>query len=137
MNAKLAYVISAGHSGSTLLDMLIGSIPGAFSTGEFTYLPWQLHRAESAGPGASRQKLCSCGLGFHQCPTWVDVIQGISRQTGFDLFNEPFRFTMNLLQNEQYASGRFSRERLHRAVYTIASSNKALSNSQVIQVFTD
>jgi hypothetical protein len=123
MNTKLAYIISAGHSGSTLLDMLVGNIPDAFSTGEFTYLPWQLFRAESAGPDASQQKLCSCGQGFHQCPVWVDVLQAVSNLVGFNVFDEPLRFTMNLMQNEKYATGRFSRERFNRAAYTIASSN--------------
>ena len=44
MGAKLIYIVAAGHSGSTLLDMLIGSIPGVFSTGELNHLPWQLSR---------------------------------------------------------------------------------------------
>ena len=41
---NLIYIVSPGHSGSTLLDMLLGSLPGVFSLGECTYLPWQLYR---------------------------------------------------------------------------------------------
>ncbi|MFW5804266.1 MAG: hypothetical protein ACOCWG_03435 [bacterium] len=39
--AKLIYIISTGHSGSTLLDILLGTFNNVFSTGEFRYFTWQ------------------------------------------------------------------------------------------------
>jgi len=127
MGAKLAYIVAAGHSGSTLLDMIIGSIPGSFSAGEFNHLPWQLSRRERAGPNASPQKLCSCGQGFHECPVWIQILGKVSEQVGFDVYADPFRFKMNLLQNEKFFAGRFSPERFHRGIYTLACQYRILS----------
>jgi hypothetical protein len=127
MSAKLIYIVAAGHSGSTLLDMLIGSIPGVFSTGEFNYLPWQLSRSEPAGPDASPQKLCSCGQGFHECTVWQKILNEVSESAGFDIYADPFSFKMNLLQNEKFFAGRFSCERLNRAIYTLACRHHLLS----------
>jgi len=41
---KIVYILSVGHSGSTLLDMLLGQFPNIFSTGELKHLTWQLYR---------------------------------------------------------------------------------------------
>ncbi len=121
MSAKLGYIVSAGHSGSTLLDLIVGSMPSCFSTGELTYLPWQISRREFAGPNASPQKLCSCGNGFHECAVWAKILRNVSAKKGFDVYQEPFRFKMNLPQNEKYTSGRFSRERIQRGLYLLAN----------------
>jgi hypothetical protein len=40
--SKIIFIISAGHSGSTLLDLLIGTLPSVVSTGELIWLPWQI-----------------------------------------------------------------------------------------------
>ena len=37
---KLLYIVSLGHSGSTLLDLLSGTIKGVFSMGEAHFLSW-------------------------------------------------------------------------------------------------
>lgn len=61
---KLAFITSAGHSGSTLLDMLIGSQPGAVSTGELVLLPQE----------AMLNGRCTCRQQILQCPFWVEVL---------------------------------------------------------------
>jgi len=127
MPARLAYIVAAGHSGSTLLDLVVGSIPGAFSTGEVTYLPWQISRKEPGGPNASLQKICSCGSGFHECPAWKSIIAELSRRVGFDVYADPFRFRLNLLQNERFHAGAFSPDRLRRSLYIAACRISALS----------
>jgi len=132
---KLAYIVSAGHSGSTLLDLVTGSIPGGFSAGEFNYFPWQISRRESAGSGASPQKLCSCGQGFHQCMVWRQVVLAASKKVGFDIFTDPFRFRMNLLQNEKFHGKRFSLDRLNRAIYSFANQHDLLC--PVTSIYSD
>ncbi len=127
MGAQLAYIVAAGHSGSTLLDLVIGSLPGGFSTGEVTYLPWQISRREPGGPGASLQKICSCGAGFHECPVWTDIVAELSRQHGFDIYANPFQFRMNLMQNERFHASAFSRDRILRAAYMATQQVALLS----------
>lgn len=127
MKARVAYIVAAGHSGSTLLDLLLGSRPGVCSAGEFAYLPWQISRRERSGEGASRQKLCGCALAFDECPFWHAVINDLSGQVGFDVYAEPFRFRVSLMQNEKYFASRFSRERAQRFLFELAHRHGVLA----------
>lgn len=54
------------RSGSTLLDLLVGQLPGHCDVGELFYM-WQ--------GGLGRDQRCSCGSRFSQCPFWVAVGQ--------------------------------------------------------------
>jgi hypothetical protein len=56
----------AGRSGSTLLDRLLGELPGFAAVGELRYI-W----SEALGDN----RLCGCGARFLACPFWLDVGQ--------------------------------------------------------------
>jgi hypothetical protein len=53
-----------GRSGSTLLDRMLGQLPGFVSLGEVKYL-WER--------GLVEDQLCGCGAPFRACPFWTDV----------------------------------------------------------------
>lgn len=64
---KVAYVMGSGRSGSTLLDLLLGQVPGFFSIGElncmlFSYLV-EFHH------------LCTCGSPYTECEFWRPVFE--------------------------------------------------------------
>jgi hypothetical protein len=61
----LLYVAGAGRSGSTLLEELFCQRAGYFGVGELVYI-WQR--------GITLNERCSCGLAFHDCPFWNDVL---------------------------------------------------------------
>lgn len=62
METPVAYIAGSAHGGSTLLDLLIGGHPRAFSLGEASYL---------RGRGSPR---CSCGATAPaDCPFWSAV----------------------------------------------------------------
>jgi UDP-N-acetylglucosamine transferase subunit ALG13 len=58
------YVGGTGRSGSTLLDRMLGEIPGLVSAGEVVHL-WRRGLAEN--------QLCGCGERFLDCPYWSAV----------------------------------------------------------------
>jgi hypothetical protein len=60
----VAYIVGAGRSGSTLLDLLLGRLDGWFSTGELRHL-WHAQRDGY---------LCGCGAQVVDCPVWSDVL---------------------------------------------------------------
>jgi hypothetical protein len=66
MIAPLKVVFFGGYSrsGSTLLDRMLGQLPGFFSTGELGYL-WT--------HGLQANQLCGCGERFLSCPFWNRV----------------------------------------------------------------
>src|SRR5688500_6785417 len=54
----------AGRSGATVLERVLGELPGACSAGELVHL-WQR--------GVLDDETCGCGESFGRCPFWVEV----------------------------------------------------------------
>jgi hypothetical protein len=61
---RVVYVAGAGRSGSTLLGMLLGALPGTAAVGELRHV-WRR--------GVQEDQLCGCGQSFSTCPFWQDV----------------------------------------------------------------
>jgi hypothetical protein len=61
---RILYVGGWGRSGSTLLDRLLGQVPGAFSVGEMRDV-WRR--------GVLENRRCGCGRPFDECPFWTEV----------------------------------------------------------------
>lgn len=70
---RVLYIGGCGRSGSTLLDRIVGQLPGASSAGELVHI-WRR--------GLLGNQLCGCGLPFHECPFWTQV--GASAFGGWD-----------------------------------------------------
>jgi hypothetical protein len=63
---RVLYVGSWGRSGSTLLDLVLGQIPGFVSVGELRYI-WER--------GLAERQLCGCGDPVPECPFWGAVLE--------------------------------------------------------------
>lgn len=61
---QVLYIAGYGRSGSTILDMLLGTHPDVFSAGELT----RVFRAVVLG------EPCSCGAPVDRCPLWGAVL---------------------------------------------------------------
>lgn len=61
---KILYVMGSGRSGSTLLDILMGSHPDVVSTGELSHL---------VRSGWSNAEICACGTWVTECLFWSAV----------------------------------------------------------------
>lgn len=66
MNERVTILFVGGYSrsGSTLLDRMLGQIPGFFSVGELRHV-WER--------GFRDNQLCGCGQPFHSCEFWTAV----------------------------------------------------------------
>jgi hypothetical protein len=58
------YIGGYGRSGSTLVSLLLDTMPDVYSLGEIRHL-WKT--------GVRSNELCSCGERFHDCPFWARV----------------------------------------------------------------
>nr|WP_304515681.1 sulfotransferase [Cellulomonas sp. APG4] len=58
------YVAGSGRSGSTLLERVLGQVPGVATLGEVHHL-WER--------GVRKDELCGCGEAFSRCPFWSEV----------------------------------------------------------------
>jgi Sulfotransferase domain len=70
---SVVYLGGCGRSGSTLLDRIIGQVPGHMSAGELVHL-WRR--------GLAANELCGCGQPFLRCPFWEKV--GLEAFGGWD-----------------------------------------------------
>ncbi len=122
--AKVVTVLSAGHSGSTLCDILMGTIPGVFSTGECVYFPWQIYR--DGGVCEKGHDVCSCGKKFSECETWKRVIELLSEQTGYNLLAHPLSFDMAMLRSPIYGQSPSVVKRTMRKMLLLAMQNITL-----------
>jgi UDP-N-acetylglucosamine transferase subunit ALG13 len=61
---RVLFIAGWGRSGSTLLDRMLGQVPGVFSAGELRDV-WQR--------GVVEDRLCGCGEPFRSCPVWRKV----------------------------------------------------------------
>ena len=62
---RVVLVAGAGRSGSTLLTLMLGSLPDAFGAGELRYL-W--------ARGLVEKRLCGCGRPVPECPVWAKIL---------------------------------------------------------------
>jgi hypothetical protein len=58
------YIAGSGRSGSTLIERVLGQVPGYVNIGELI---------ELAMHTAPRDELCGCGRAFTECPFWTAV----------------------------------------------------------------
>lgn len=74
------YIAGSSHSGSTLLDLLLGSHSEVESAGEAKKIPELLLKISGG-----QKPLCTCQAELVRCPLWGDLIR---RETG-DLKRDP------------------------------------------------
>lgn len=82
--SKILYICSAGHSGSTLLDLMIGSHPNVTSLGEISQLPKNL----------SLNTECTCGKKVRECALWSKVISNL--ESKLDISIKKYPYSLNL-----------------------------------------
>lgn len=75
----IVFIIGGGHSGSTILDMALGSSPNAFSLGEICYLPDEI----------INNTPCVCGKRIRQCPFWLGVNEIMKNRHSIDFMTSP------------------------------------------------
>lgn len=95
---RLAYVLAASHSGSTLLSMLLGAHRQMATVGELTLSPQAM--------GDLDRYRCSCGCPIRACGFWEEIRQGMLRRgvdfdlarAGTDYRAAPSRYARRLLR---------------------------------------
>ncbi len=77
---KLAYILAASHSGSTLLSMLLGSHRQIATVGEL--------KLSTKAIGNFDRYRCSCGQFIRRCDFWQNITAGMARRGyEFDIAN--------------------------------------------------
>ena len=72
---KVTFILGWGHSGSTLLEIALGTSPDVFSAGELCYL--NDYYEETNPKRAPLGFVCTCGKRFRECGVWSKVLERI------------------------------------------------------------
>ncbi|MEA3448825.1 MAG: hypothetical protein U9Q98_10355 [Bacteroidota bacterium] len=67
MGSKIVYIAGLGHSGSTILDMSLGTLPGVVGLGELKSIMDERSRDRHF------TSVCSCGKHAKDCVVWKEV----------------------------------------------------------------
>lgn len=81
---KCVYICSSGFSGSTLLDMLLGSNSRIESLGEASHLPKNI----------ALNSDCSCGQKISDCEQWQAILPKLATKLHIDLRNNPYSLNL-------------------------------------------
>lgn len=89
---KLVYIVGRGHSGSTLLELLLNSTVGVAAMGELDMMTLQIYRdgIETRWAGT-----CSCQSRPDECIHWSSVIKDIKEAYGKDLNIDPLAWRLS------------------------------------------
>lgn len=66
------YFAGSGRSGTTIINTILGQIPGVFAAGELRYV-WSR--------GVVEDHRCGCGEPFSTCPVWTSVMNQVGGST--------------------------------------------------------
>lgn len=87
---KYLYVCSAGHSGSTLLDLLVGAHSRVASLGELVHLPKNI----------ALNTPCTCMQPIRECPAWNAVAKVLRDTSAIDIINDPYAIHMGFIGSQ-------------------------------------
>ena len=85
------YIAGRGHSGSTLLTLLLARHPRVAAIGELSLLSLQIARDEST----RWVGLCSCGERPMECPVWGRILKEVENEENLDIARDPFSWRVS------------------------------------------
>lgn len=91
------YIVGRGHSGSTLLELLLNRNAGIAAMGELSLFSLQLSR-DNFAPWVGQ---CSCGERLGECTPWSTIIGKVNAELGFDLRRRPFAWKVTDVSLEE------------------------------------
>ena len=136
---KVLYVAGNGRSGSTLIDVILGQVPGFFPVGEVRNV-WDYGLAEN--------RPCGCGVPLRRCPTWSKIFrEHLSDESAVDpvqiaawrqRFARTKRLVPMLLQGKKYARHPdngirdylSTTERLYRSIASVTGARVIVDSSK-------
>jgi hypothetical protein len=87
----LVYIVGRGHSGSTLLELLLNRSAKVASMGELDLFTLQIYRNRNT----SWLGTCSCNKRPYDCEVWGEIIREINKKYNIDLTKDPLSWRLS------------------------------------------
>ncbi len=75
ISSDILFIAGGGHSGSTLLDMIIGSCPEVFGVGEIAFYSHYKNKASFDCKRHPVGPICTCGKDMDECEFWREIFK--------------------------------------------------------------
>lgn len=89
MSSKLIFISSLAHSGSTVLDLLLGSHPDIISLGEIYSAIEEFNKP---------QRICTCGREVPNCRVWGPVRRELDKKSHYT-FAEAYKILFKVVED--------------------------------------
>lgn len=117
-NKTIIYISGEGHSGTTLLDAILGSQEHAFSSGELIFF---------AQKGIKNKEYCACGSPVPDCELWSEVIKEWNEVRVLNL-DEYIRIQNRITSKKNVLSSYFALKNPSRELSQFISDTNKLYN---------
>ena len=84
LSEKTLYICSVAHSGSTIIELLLGGHPDIASLGEVSSLAHDILLNQP----------CTCGKPLTHCSAWKPIFSTIQEKSGIDFEEKPYSFRL-------------------------------------------
>lgn len=123
MAKKIIYIGGIGHSGSTILSILLGNKDGVISLGEF-------------GSFGEKNRICSCGRELKSCERWGKIYSNLNysdkvklKTKGKLVNKEKYILSFIFLKNfrEEYCA---LYDRIHKSIFEMTNTEVLVDSSK-------
>lgn len=126
---KIVYILGGGHSGSTLLDLVLGSTDVSFSVGELMYFDFYKGYKHENLYRLVDGRLCTCEQLIDECPIWSNVnFDSKDNVPKHESFSESLKILLNILSPfEKWTKLSFKIGRnkdVYSKIFEVASTQK-------------
>ena len=134
-NPILIYIVGRGHSGSTMLELLLNRSSNIAAMGEIDMLGLQIYRDQQTRWVGN----CSCGSRPQACEYWGRIIGCVHQEFGVNMTTNPFGWRISDVGvEEEYglrAPFAWSWYKFHRLVRTIAYRGNGQSAGPFTRIY--
>jgi hypothetical protein len=131
---KLVYIAGAGHSGTTMLGLLLGQHSQLVGLGEVYQVIHTRDGYSGLEDVRQKQAVCSCGKTIDHCSFWGSVDAGI-RSAGAEMYQDRFAVVLKTL--EQQYGNRFVGVDTSKSIHPLRSLLKSGVEVKVIHLIKD
>lgn len=125
---QIIYILGGGHSGSTLLDLIISTAAEVYSVGELAFLDQYMGHSPPSFK-LSIGRICSCGKHMDNCPFWKSLcIEDHQNILKIESFWDSFKMLINILNPFEaylcYKIGVGANRQIYDKIYQAAKTIK-------------
>ena len=137
---KIIYFVGMGHSGSTLIDLILGTSKNCVSMGELEYFTDFLKDENAPEMDKHPQSSCVCGKKFKDCSYWKSILAKVDDSKCYNYESslaEKLKIALSMYLPLKVRFNTAGHETLFKQILEQASKNKGSKVEYIIDSSMD